>query len=99
MRTSRGLQLAQRLANANNTPTMLALEITDLLEMRDNGYKLKEEDKFILGLGFSEFFALGNTDDDYIKASSKRDEFLKVIGIEFMDLYYAIEKVYGRDKK
>ena len=100
MRMSKGLKIALELVGANNTVDSLALEITDLLTMRDLlHYKLTVPDKLILGLGFSEFLAMEDTEEEYIKAEIKQKEFLKIIGIEYMDLYYAIEKVYGRDGK
>lgn len=98
MRTSKGLALAKELLGQNKSITMLALEISDILEYRNSGMQdwLKESDNFLLGLMYSEFYATGNSDEDYAKASMKRDEFLKVLNIDFMDLYRATEKIYGR---
>ena len=99
MRMCKGLKIALELVKANNTVTSLALEITDLLKMRDLlGYELKVPDKLLLGLGFSEFLAMEDTEEEYFKAEIKQKEFLKIIGIEFMDLYNAIENIYGRDR-
>jgi hypothetical protein len=99
MRTSKGLELAMRLIGQNKNATMIALEAIDLLDMRDNGYKLKEEDKFILGLVYSEFFTDSNSNDDYIRATEKRDQYLKILGLEFKDIYNETERLYGRPNR
>jgi lysine/ornithine N-monooxygenase len=99
MRTSEGLQLAMRLIGQNKNATMIALEAIDLLEMRDNGYQLKDEDKFILGLVYSEFFATSNSDEAYIQASEKRDQYLATLGLQYKDIYNETERLYGRTNR
>ena len=97
MRTSKGLQLAMRLLGGHKNAKMIAMEAADLLKLREDGAKLKEEDIFILGLVYSEFFADGNDDQAYTLASTKRDEYLKLLGIEYKDIYNETEKIYGRN--
>ena len=74
----------------------LALEIHDLLDKYQRGYGLNELETLTLGLGYSEFYAEGNDDMDYVNAESKRQIILKAIGIDSNKLYVEIEKTYGR---
>ena len=96
MRTSKGLTLAKELLGQSKSVTMLALEITDILEKHYQCEKLTEVETFLVGLRYSEFYATGNNTEDYAVASMKRDEFLKVLDIDFMKLYFETERIYGR---
>lgn len=96
MRTSNGMKMAVELLGQNKSVKMLALEIADILEKHQDGEKLKIEEKFLIGLQYSEFYATGNSNEDYAVASMKRDEFLRILNVDFMELYRATEEIYGR---
>ncbi len=95
MRFSQGLQLAQRLMNVGMEA--VALEIVDLLDMRDHGYKLQDKDRFVLGLLYYEFFATSDNDISYDVAREKRNKYLELLQINFKDLYNTVEKLLGRN--
>lgn len=96
MRTSKGFLIAKALLSQNKPVKLLALEISDILEKHHNQEKLSAEETFLVGLRYSEFYSNGTTNEDYLKASEKRDAFLAILEVDFMDLYNATEEIYGR---
>ncbi len=103
MRISKGMQMAnlilmEAINGDGKDIKSLAIEIADLLKKHQdpNQQKLKEDEKFLVGLMYSEFYADGSSDEEYIKASHKRNKFLKMLNIDAMELYNETEKIYGR---
>ncbi len=59
----------------------LALRIAEINDKHSRGEKLSQKEKFIIGLRYSEFLAMNNSDDAYFSAERKRVICLQKLGL------------------
>lgn len=93
--TNKCIQEIRKLKKEGYTSKIIACMICDAYKKHDNGEYLTHLDRFVLGLRYSEFLALGDSDDDYVLAENKRHEFLKVLGLRAEEINSLCLSMYG----
>ena len=94
MRFSKGIQLALRLRNISTNA--LAIEIVDIISEYQSGKKISEQDRFIAGLRYYEFYTDCN---DYDLACNKQNEFLNFLNVNKEELFELVDKMFKKQLK
>ena len=74
---------------------MLACRIYEIYEKHSRNVKLTSQEKFLIGLRYSEFLATDDTDRGYYVAELKRQSCLRKLGISCEDFNKLIYDVCG----
>lgn len=61
---------------------MLILKIGEISKKHSIGEQLSDKERFVIGLRYSEFLALGNSNEDYYQAEVKRIVCLEKLGLD-----------------
>ena len=57
--------------------------------------KLAAKSRFLLGIGYSEFFARSNSDEELVACAEKRAMVLAKLGVDSGELYSELQRLYG----
>ncbi len=93
--TNKCIQEVRKLKKEGYTSKIIACMICDAYRKHNDNEYLTHLDRFVLGLRYSEFLAEGNTDEDYVLAETKRQEFLKVLGLKSEEINSLCLSIYG----
>lgn len=63
---------------------LILCKISEAYEKHSNNIALTDNDRFFLGLRYSEFLSDSDSDEGYLQASIKRDACLRILGIDMM---------------
>ena len=74
---------------------MLLLRIAEVYEKHSRNEKLTKQEKFLIGLRYSEFLATEDSNDGYYRAEMKRQACLRKLGITCAELNDALYNVCG----
>lgn len=88
MRISKLLKIVEPLKERN----ALSLEISDILKDFNEGKKLNDEEKTLLGLAYSEFISRDDSMNELAVAEEKRQVLLKELGLNGSELVKKVEQ-------
>lgn len=87
-----GLRICEEIL-ATGDIELLAVEGAEILNKHNQNIPLSTKETFIIGLAYSEFYATENNDSGYWRASIKRNNFCKKLGIDGFEFTQKVESL------